>query len=775
VSFDSEVVKPGRGRSILIDVSTDGFATVPYRWGDKSGTFDGATSARQNRLISISPIKRALGRNRIAASSTCTIEIDNADGAIDALCGRGAMASVAAARFRIYVVIWDPVAGYADGTSDNKLLGEFSLMQWPVQNNSTVTFSLADDFMSRLGSGLQLPTLRDWIGIGTSSNNPFFRAVGYPSSISIDTPIQLAFGEDWLLAFPHLIPWQNNAFATTYYNKVIVPLYSTTDLSAVSQSLIDDFGVITEEVEFTLPDPALPPVPRRVQMVNRRSSYDAATNTNVQYITVEKSPTITKGGIDFQVVYLVCSREPLSVAVSALLEQYKYAGDYQQYAVDTAGPEYIRFAPIQRWFFRGNPLSQRTNPPTEFGSSHPIDVLTDLVSEYSAATIDATTAARIRAGTPNARCAGAVQPWYETDDGPLPRSLRQEITKLAQSSDIDVFIDWGGDVAFSADIWDLTTATQAAALLEVQETELISIERWIPSDGERFAPFNRVNFNGGRASLLDNTGGQDLPPFQGPFDVSNADIALNVRVVEVVVEQGWNTYLDQRKLDPLAWRNLDGSARDRVKFRTHIGGLRLELGAYFKLTWTRGPSLGSPYSSTIFQCEGITYSPMDDIVEIEAIWRDDTQTERQYLLDNETLLVRSKGVGSGNANTDGTNLVEFDGTINLTTMGVAVGDVLILRDSTQAADVFTRNAAFRITSVNAGLGQVEVNDPAGAASIPAGTVSNADWSIVRGATTYPTAISDPSNYPSGGAIYGKVTKADGTYSDATVGNRLITG
>jgi hypothetical protein len=199
----------------------------------------------------------------------------------------------------------------------------------------------------------------------------------------------------------------------------------------------------------------------------------------------------------------------------------------------------------------------------------------------------------------------------------------------------------------------------------------------------------------------------------------------------------------------------------------------LELGDYFKLTWTRGPSIGGPYASTVFKCESITYAPNDDSVEISAVWCDDTQTEQQYLLDDETMLVRSKGGLTGSADGHDTYTVAFGGTIDLATMGVVAGDILILRDSTQADDVFTRNAAFRITSTTPTT--ATVTGPTGLPSIPAGAVINADWSIIRGATTYPTAISDPTNYPSGGVMYGKTTDSSGVHSDSTAGNRLISG
>jgi hypothetical protein len=116
---------------------------------------------------------------------------------------------------------------------------------------------------------------------------------------------------------------------------------------------------------------------------------------------------------------------------------------------------------------------------------------------------------------------------------------------------------------------------------------------------------------------------------------------------------------------------------------------------------------------------------------------------------------------------------DFGGTINLTTMGVEIGDLIVLRDSSEAADAFARNGAWRIVDVtDSNTIEVAAND---ASAFPtAGSVVNADWSIVRGATTYHTAVSDPTNYPSGGTMYGKQSES-GTFSDASTANLLQAG
>lgn len=800
MSFDTQVVKANRGKAMRVDVSLDNFATVAYRWGDVAGLLDG-TNLYSRRVLEVGAIRRAFGQQRIASSSSTSIVLDNADGALDWLCGNEGLADAAAARIRIYVCLYDEAS--ASPTIESKLLGEFILSAWPTQDNATISLDLADDMQGRLGN-LLLPTIADWQAVGTTANNPIKNSVGMPSSIGLNTPIQLAFGEDWVLSLPHLIPWRNNGTGEPYEGKIIIPLYSTTDTSAVSQNLIQAVRV----EKYAAPNMADgwseqdPGTTIHIVPINREyydSGFVASGATPVSTWTVEKSPSITKGGKTFQIVYLVMrddlgdlrfqnmdkwlsvsdvDQQAKNLAYIEVLQQFAYMGGYPQEAVDTSRVQYRAVAARSlRWWVLGVPLSQRTNPPTLLPIAHAVDVLRDLCSTYSTVTVDTASAARVKAGNPWAACAGCVQPWTERANNleypPPPMSLRQVLTAIAQSSDLDIFINWAGEVAFSSDVMDFTTATQGSSLIELSEKDIIpgSMRRDVPSNGERFAPFNRVYLEGGR----ENPCLYEPVPFQGPFDIDDADVPITTRVLEAAFQQGWRPFRQMAE-DPFRWRAIDWTSRARVRFRTHRGALRLELGDYFKLTWTRGPDIGGPYASAaVFQVQAITYAPADDTVELEAIWRDDTVSERQYILDDETLLVRSKGALTGSCIFDGTEVVEFDNTINLATMGVQAGDILVLRSSAEAADSFTFNAAYRIQGV-IGTTQLSLLDATGSAPSLAGPdVPDAEWSIVRGATTYPTVLSDPTNYPYGGDLYGKMTDASDNYSDTTQGNRLING
>ena len=816
MSVNDELMKDGRGRVIRIDGSIDKFSSVTYRWGEAAGALDG-TNDYSARVLSVAPVRRSLGEQRVSTASTCTVVLDNADGGLDALAGQASLPTQSRLRLRIYVALYDPAASPLVFTS--KLLGEFSLAQWIRRDNTTLTLSLADDVMGAVSQQATLPNFLDWHNVGGSAaTNPLYDAYGLPDSETEYTAIQLAFGEDWVLAHPHVLPF--GAVNAAYQGCVIVPICCTRSTDAASLTEITELRISWYDSNAqTL---RLVDVPRTVQ------SAPAGVTTTVTVWSVERSPTITKDGKTFKIIYLVVrsdlgnfaqgsgynwltgavalagdsggfnptydspqhANEWLgNYAPNAIFKQRSYAGN------DPARSQYSIFAAgVLAWYVKGVPLSARTQTTTAI--QHPVDVLTDLVSYYSnntGITLDTAQMARVKVATRIAACAGTVQPWMT---GPKrgdtvfvpPPSLRQTITAICQSSDIDAFINWSGEFSLSTDFWDFTIAASGTASWTpdaayqtsgngtttqyipavIPETWLQDgVEEWVPSEGERWAPYNRLWFNGAKASPGD---GIQSVPFQGPWDFDNWDtsITLSYRIVEATLEQGWRPFR-QQAIAPAYWRQLNSVARTMVRFRTHIGGLMLEIGQYFALSWTRGPTLGGPYSGTIFQCEAIPYAPGDDSVEVTAVWRQDVMTERQYLLDDETMIVRSKGGLSGSATPDGAGTVNFGGTINLTTMGVVAGDILVLRDTSQADDVFTLNAAFRIGTVSA----TSLDCAAGAP--PVGTVVDTDWSIQRGATTYHTAVSDPTNYPLGGEMYGKTTDASGATSDSAEGNRLISG
>lgn len=788
MTFATDVMKAGRGKAVFFNFSYDDFSTVTYRLSDIEGKLDG-TNWYTPRVVRVGAFRRGLGQNRIAASGGVEVVLANHDGAYDALCDRANMDDIAKLRVRAYLSVYDVDD---PSTGSTQQLGEYVLDRWPRRNDDTITLTLADDILGPLSQGVVLPRFLDWSSVGASSSNPLYNGAGFPDAYNVYSPVQLAFGEDWVRAFPHLIPRSPHS---NYAGQIIVPICCTDDTVTAAA----DSEVSAVRVQFwsdeAKPDGAFVTVP-----------YDYTHPISGNRIwTVQRSPTITTDSKSFVVIYLrvdvrsflgwLARDRPDLVdrryvadtsgnATGQVLDTwYGSIGGYSLDVINNAGGStdsawYYKQAAarVSAWYVKGKPLSARTQ--TTLAEQHACDVLKDLIEHYTKQTIacDETSRTKVKAMRASSRASGVVQPWTGDKEGGrksvITSSVRSVLTQLCQSSDIDIFINWSGDVGFSTDgySFELAAALDAGSLVSLEEERLIAFEDWMPSNGERGAPFNRLYMEGGRASPADG-----LPvPFQGPWDFDsshNCGIAQASRIIEATLQQGWRP-IGQIQTAPWWWRVIEVQARQRVRLRTFLDGLRLDLGDYFLLTWSR--NLGGPYSSTLFQVDAIAYSPDDDTVEIEAAWRDSLQTDRGYLLDSQTLVTRVTATFGRTATVDDSSSTVDFSSGNLVTDGVVAGDMLVLKDSTQAADVFTRFRALRIVSV-LGATSLDVSDP----SLDFGTggtpTAVADWTILRGATTYPTAVSDPTNYPSGSSMYGKVTNSSGTYSDASTGNRLLDG
>jgi len=798
MSFDADVAKDGPGRVVRVDLSYDNFSSVDARWGSAAGYLDGS-NLYSSRVLSVAPIRRGFGQQRVATAGSTELVLDNADGGLDSFVGRESAANLAKMRLRIYVTLFDP--GVEPLVFSSKLLGEFALTEWYTRDNTTIRLQLGDDVMGALSQQAALPSLADWEAVGNSANNPLSQGFGRPDSLDGEgaVPVQLAFGEDWLLALPHLLPL--GTVDAAYQNMMVVPVCCTDDTGA------GDANDVTN-LRISWLDPNAGVAPRLLDVP--RTVWDDVNRVDLVVWSVERSPSITKDGRTYRVIYLVVRADLGAISATnnwltgqaaaaaggsnfsydmpqfhleaaagypwtALYQMRGYAGNYPgtpQYANVGAG--------VLAWFVKGFPLSARTQ--TTSPQQHPVDVLTDLVTHYSNSdtiTVDGTAAARTKAGNPNSACFGVVQPWVERANNPAvfqpPPSLRQALTRLAQSSDIDIFINWNGEFSFSSDVRDFTVATQGSTITALSETQVApgSMTEQLPSNGERFSIYNRLFFTGAKAYPAE---GRDAP-YQGPYDffLGVRGPAIADRIIEASLEQGWRPWRQQAQA-PWFWRAINVLPRPRIRFRYNIGALRLELGAYFTLSWTRGPSINGPFASTVFQCEALTYAPGGDSIEVEAIWRDDVVDpgELPYLLDDETLVVRSKGATSGSAvPVGGGDEVNFGGTIDLVAMGVLAGDILVLRDTAEAADLFTLNGAWRINTVDVAAVFVDLN---GEGNYPgAGTVPNGEWYIARGFVNYPTEVDDPTNYPSGSLFYGKVTNSAGEFSDSSTGNKLLNG
>lgn len=793
MAFADDVVKPGRGRAIRIDVSLDDFSTVPYRYSDIAGFLDGGGAAMyEPRVLSMGTLSRGLGQNRVMTSGSTSLVLANADGAVDWLCGRENISNIVKARFRIYVVIYDATTADAGAlVISSKLLGEYSIAkQYPVQTDTAVEVQLADDTLGALAQQAALPTLEDWAAVGTAANSPLKNGMGLPRTISGRTVVQLAFGEDWIQALPPIIPWGND----NYKGSVIIPICSTTNLDDADP---DEVSRLRMEAWLSDDRASWLDLPRQFT-----SGWDAAPTVTDNWV-IERSPIITKGTRQFRIIYIVTKGDyfgpaylrPLygdivsltgedsvpSAQVDATLSSHQYDGGYPLSAINWAGFGFRNNLSriIQSWV-KMPTASSITNPTDP--SKHACDIASDLAIYYASRTnsVNTTARSRVKAGNRHAIAAGVVQPWTtgpkkaDPIETPLPPSLRQTFSLLAQSADIDLFVDWDGNLSFSSDVYDALTTTQIASLPTMREEEISinGIRRGPPSEGERHAAFSRLYLSGGKTMPPE----QGLLPFQGPWDFYDQNgISFDDRAVESTWYQGWRTYRQQTQT-PLYWRMLDITARDVVTVRTNLSWLRLDLGDYFRLTWTRG--LGGPYVDSVFQVESISWSPASDEVEISAVWRDELTTVRSYILDDEDLLVATDVSFSDSIVTSGsTALATWADLINIEGYQ---GMVLVLMDSSLDEDDFSRFGAWRIISIEQDGGDptkmlLTLAENAEGAYPASGTVAGGQWKIVFGATNNEPAVVTPALYPSGYEIYGKVTDTNGEYSNNEAGNRLISG
>ncbi len=827
MSFTSVAALPQYDRVIRVDASSDNFATVAYLWADR--VIDDGTNIWDARVLSLGDITRSLGEDRLATSASTSLALDNTDGALDAVVTGAAFGNL---RFRIYLVLFVG-DDFTHRALEPKLLGEFTMSTPAQERGNVITLSLGDDMLTRIGAGLMLPTFRDWYAVGNSTNNPLQATtgeeleigVGLPDSLSYDTPIQLAFGEDWLQALPHVIcPFNGN-----YNTEVIVPLYSTVDLSAVSQDLVSQVRIEWHDISNYLTGNGV--AWRDLARTFVRGNNSPSIPDGPVWL-VEKSPTITKNGRNFQIVYLrvqthfgigwpniagAGGQVAASGAVFAQLNALEALGGYPQGLINLMDPgvgslgKYYRTVAcrVLRWFVVAGPKSQIANPPAIGSASHAVDVATDLVTSYLHGTVDAVSAARVKDGNPNAAATGVVHPWterqnYEPVPG-QPNTLRQVMSKLAQSSDIDLFINWGGQLAFASDVWAWLAAGGTAAvdaLAAYDETDVSELERWLPSEGERWAAFNRVYLEGAKTLPPE----QLEVPFQGAFDMTSTQlddlIPLSSRIVEVTLQQGWRPYRQQRDT-PLNYRQVDGSSRWRVRFKTHLLFLQHDLGDYFRLTWHRDATSPALYDATVFQVEALAYSAASNEVTVEAIWRDDARTTRQYLLDDERYFdvtfvefsLQAEDSSELQLESGESMLLESPYAAYVYSSGgrtwvttpygeafsnLAVGDLFVTLYNASTPSPAWNIGVWRIDQIDTsgaapgGYSAIRlVSHPDGtlpAASLPQ-TIPGSDWMIQHS----PLTLVDLSHHPNGVRIYGCATNSSGQLSDNSIGNKITYG
>lgn len=742
MAFNDEVVKDGRGRFLRLDVFIAGVIT--YRWGTVAGLLDG-TNQYEPVVLTIGTLKRGFGMERVVGSSGLDLVLDNTTGAANWLMSLVAPNDMPKARFKLYIGLYDRTVGVSGAVT--KQLGEFVVGDFPTRDAGKVKLQLVDDVLGALANPMSLPTFGDWAAVGDNTNNPL-KAFGdlYWIGANPEMQMQLAWGEDWVKA--RITGRPGNVSGSTYTLARPAVICVTTNDDAVTGHDVTRVRIIGKGDK---------------RAFDVGSTYRSYLTQNIETLwSVEKSPAISKGGKNWYVVYLLVNLGPW------------YQWYFDQYGQGPGGPSVVvanghlldpAFDSVD-WYVKGYPLSAVTNQGS--AAQHATDVIRDFIAYYTAelddSYLDEDAFAAVKNLTPWNRVAGVISPGEDQSEDikAKQRTMRQEVTRLCQSSDIDLFTNWEGKFAVATDLVGYDELTGSAAFEAQDETRLKQVADYRPSEGQRGFPANRIFTEGGRADRAEMLG----PPYQGPYDYAAGITAAGGRVYERFLQIGWLTQ-ERQSQDGWGTRTIDSKFRPRIRFQTDISGLRYELGQSILVTWSTGG-----YSNTIFKVESLSYSQVDDRVEVDAIWADFLTFGNPYLLDNETLPLLATGSGGRTATvTDDDTLVAFSSG-NLTSDGVLPGDILILRDATQGAVIFSRNRALRILQV-IGATTLEIDDPDLDFDTPGGSAVSA-WTIVRGATTYDQLeTDDPSNYPVGdSALYGKVTDDVENFSDSSNGNQV---
>lgn len=789
-----------------IEVSDDNFATIDYRWATHSGDVEG--SFFEKRLVSMGSIQRGFGANHLPTASTTTVVLDNTDFALDFLAARATVASyLLKVRFRLKCGLAAP--GEAPTVLTQKV-GTFVCLDFPRRKDGAIHLSLADDSIGLLSDTLVPPSFKDWYeDAGTDQTNSPFGTLLFDPQMLVDyeLPCNLQFGRGpFDYCFPACTFFEDrgaggsadwgvaDGFAAGH-RKYIYPIMvcATLDTDNVAASDITSLkGVFREDCltdTFGLAQKGPMEIPQTV-FANGQKIWQPY-----------KTATITKDGnawkilwVAFDVIAYIGHMYSVRIPVNGSAVQMPdlpSSPDYPpaKFIFSATGTSTLTtfpfrdtstyFAAFDRFIVTGSPMSNIANNSTAAGCENPVNIMQDLAGSYSglgAANTDTTRFARALLVTKLTASGGIFyfQNQRPVADG-LQRSvspygvgaLRRTLADLAASCDIDVFMTMEGKAAVVTQGADFETQTTTYA--SIDEARINDVEDHVPSQGERWSPYNRI--------LLQGSNGQQA----GPYDDPGGAIATWGRVLPKVLGTKWwwsFNYGQQNAQDTLyadVWnkRNVQAIVRPVINFTTDISALALELGDYFTMPWTRGGE-NSAYASTLWRLEAVDISPEQGSVKVEAVWMDDLTTYQPFLFDNESLFTRvSATFGRTCTVTDGSATVTFaSGDLNAD--GVQEQDILRLRDTTEGATGFTRNRDIPIDTIAVDGLSLALNT----ADLDFGTAGAhvvAEWSIVRGHPTYPTAVDDPANYPSGGAMYGKIGNASGLFSDSTQANKLLDG
>lgn len=756
MGIEIHAVKDGVGEVYKLDISLDEWSSTAYRYSTHAGV--DSSNVYDPRIVGISDISRGFGEDNVVRPGTVTIALANDDELADWLV-QAQSSDYLKARFRLSIGLYAlpsaPTTALSPSDIEWEQLGEYALNDPPVMDEGRIVITLDDDSAIALDQPIQLPTTADWYN-GDANCPMAHMQPGYgnyaPSGEWL-FDIQLAFGDDWFdckrathsLTTPGATVGGNaHAFAVCAVGDNTVDPGAATDVAAgdLRAHLLDDLG----------------PGAERGRMVDQYA-WNPNTSTFDLVWECKRSAAFTAHGKNWRIVYLVVYENGFKWWL-----QKQHPSAYQSATPVNGTPIPIGTQLIDRLVVRGYPFSARSN--TASATQHPSRILEDIALDYAPKVVglDTTSLLAFRNNFATLSAAGTIGGWGENRS----RTLRDIISDLSSSFDFDAYFTRNGTLAVSDRGYDY--ASQTGTLVEVEESRISEFSQQVQPRETRNAPFNRIEFFDTR---VDST----LHPLRRGsgifvFPVNYFDQQPNGgsswgRILTRKKSARWKRSADATLGEPTGGRGADVYIRPVATFVTDAAAIQIDTGDRFKLTWTRNLGTSDPYTQAIFRCESWTLVPFRNQVKIRAVWSDDARSVRPFLLDSETYLLRvdSATAGASVTVTDSSTTVSNGGAFLWGDLyDVAAGDILVLQDSTLAVDNFTRFRALKITGVDSpNDGELTISDADLDFDAPGG-VAVATWKVVRSHVTYPTAASDPANYPDGGDPYGRVSSDADAYS-----------
>lgn len=806
MSFDTEVLKEGRGAVFRLDLSGDGFSTIAWRFGDKGLEDLGDGVPMDARVVSFGTLSRAFAEDRSLSPATLDVTLANEDGALDALVDD--WAATLRLRARFYVGLFEAGVGWPITW---KQLGEYVVADNPRRRGATISFGLED--ISRELGDIRTPTIAEWYAADMEC--PFYwltpedRATAmldsnWTKQLPVawgDLPVPLTLFKG-LVGGPASYDNGHGLVSNRYQGLTAWVVCATLNDMPPTDGTVGDVAYQWKEGVQANTNTTAPSDgsgnETAVNQANYMPRYTAHGSYRWQVWRERKSGPVTIDGRDWYILWL-------EVDVLGWMAAQKAAKD-SGLRVDAKGHVYVpgvnlgnyditdyldqtnrpngeptaRYERESNWAracLQSDALQAWALRVSRVGVTqanvrqHPVDIIEDLAAMAGALT-DGARLTLARGTCPSTEGSFLLNAGAEQAGS---SGVNEALSALGPSMDLDIFMTWAGKITCVGS--NETLEASVGALPAFPEQELGEVSDWIPSRQQRGAYANRLELESQAEEaltgpLMEEVGVGWYAPraglprvLVGPFDFPDAPVTTQERIITRTLSARWTppSYLG---LNPWSYRAVTATARKRISFVTGLRALTLELGDYFTLDWRRGLAAPALYEGTVFQAIGFALDPAACTVEVSALWSGDLRINRPYLLDEEALNYRIADAG-------GTTLVVEDGVdqvvrsgafLSFVTAGVQVGDILVLKDASE----WLRCRALRITHVTASQLTVADEAPYGLDFEAPGGATVSSWVIMRGASTAHTAVTDPTNYPLGSDGYGKVANqvaTGGTYSN----------